>query len=109
MCFYFKSLINKRLFKFNKILSFKCIFKIIYITLFILSYFFYYLSLEKCYKGFDICGQKMNWIINKLTEAIISYIILALLFELIILKIISKYHLIHTLFAYIFFIDIVMG
>ena len=74
-----------------------------YLTLFITSYYFYYLSLEKCMDGFDICGQKATWIIFKLEQAIISYVILAILLQLMIIKFISKYHLLHVLLTYIFF------
>lgn len=49
--------------------------------LFIYSYYLYYLSLEKCLSGFDVCAGKSKWILIKLCEAIISYIIQAVLLE----------------------------
>jgi hypothetical protein len=65
--------------------------------------YLYYLSLNKCLYGFDICGIKIKWIIRKLSQAIISYFILALLLELILLNIASKFHLIHILIVYYYF------
>lgn len=70
---------------------------IFHLLLFILSYFLYYLSLEKCLNGFDVCGEKTKWIIIKLCEAILSYFILALLCEGMICKIISKIHFLHII------------
>ena len=69
--------------------------KFLSIILFFLSYFFYFLSLEKCYNGWDICCVKVDWIKKKLVQALISIFILSFLIELIILKIISKFNLIH--------------
>ena len=84
------------LFNFDKL-------EIFYFILFTYSYYLYYLSLEKCLSGFDVCGGKSKWILIKLCEAIISYIIQAVLLEGIILKIISKYHLLHITLIYICF------
>ena len=85
----------------------KIIFKltnVVYI-LFFLSYFLYYLSLERCMQGIFECGKKIEWINRKLTQAILSSIIICILLELIILNIITKLHLIHVLiFQYIFYI-----
>ena len=44
--------------------------------LFILSYYLYYLSLEKCFEGFDLCAIKADWIFIKLFEVCLSYITL---------------------------------
>ena len=71
--------------------------------LFFLNYYLYYLSLEKCLEGFDICGEKSDWILKKLTQAVISYFILTLLLELMILNKASKYHLFHLIIIYSFF------
>lgn len=73
------------------------------LILFISSYYLYYLSLEKCLDGFDICGKKKKWIFRKVIEAFISYIILSIIIELIIYKIISKFHLVHILIIYTYF------
>ena len=77
--------------------------KLIILFSFIFSYLLYYSSLEKCLDGFDICAKKVRWIIFKLIESIISYAITAILLELVILKIISKYHLIHLFVIYNYF------
>ena len=71
--------------------------------LFIITYYLYFLSLEKCFNGFDYCALKTKWILIKLFEAGISYVILSILLEGIILNIISKYHLFHLIFIYILF------
>ena len=78
----------------------KLIFPFVVFSLFFMSYYFYYLSLEKCLDGFDFCGMKSKWILLKLTQAIISYIISSVLLELMILKIISKLHLFHLIVIY---------
>ena len=83
---------------FLKIKKYKLSF--IFFNLFFISYYLYYLSLERCLDGFDICGMKPKWILKKLTQAIISYFILALLLELMILKIISFFHLFHIVIVY---------
>ena len=83
---------------FFKIKKYKVSF--IFFNLFFISYYLYYLSLERCLDGFDICGMKPKWILKKLTQAIISYFILALLFELMILKVISFFHLFHIVIVY---------
>ena len=76
---------------------------IIIILLFFFSYYFYYLSLEKCLKGFDLCGENYRWILKKLTQAVISYLMTSLIFELMILNKISIYHLFHIIIVYSFF------
>ena len=59
-----------KLTKVNKTL--KIFFNIIGLFLFIISYYFYYLSLEKCFDGEDFCTVKWNWIKLKLMQLIIS-------------------------------------
>ena len=61
-----------------------------------LSYFLYYLSLEKCFEGIFICSKKINWIYKKIFQAFFSAIITAILLEFILLKLIAKKHLIHV-------------
>jgi hypothetical protein len=68
---------------------------IVIFILFILSYYLFFLSLEKCYEGVDICCKKFRWIKVKLVEESISCVITIILLELIILKKVSKLHLIH--------------
>ena len=72
--------------------------------LFFLSYFLYYLSLERCMQGIFECGKKIKWINRKLTQAVLSSVIICILLELMILRIITKLHLIHVLIIqYIFY------
>ena len=73
------------------------------LLLFIISYYFYYLSLEKCFKGDDVCGQNWTWIKSKIEQFIISALIIIFLLVLIIYKIISKLHLFHFFAIFIYF------
>jgi len=76
----------------------KIIFKLsnaVYI-LFFLSYFLYYLALERCMQGIFECGKKFEWINRKLIQAILSSVIIGTLLELMILRLITKLHLIHA-------------
>ena len=82
--------------------SFK-LFSHISICLFIISYYLYYLSLEKCYEGFDVCSNKNVWISIKLFELIASSFIIAVLIEGMLYKKISKLNLLHTILFYYFF------
>jgi len=65
---------------------------------FILSYYLYYLALEKCFLGQLECSRKVSWIYKKIIQTFFSSIIIAILFELMLLKLISKKHLIHVFF-----------
>ena len=85
----------------NRIL--KIFFNIIGLFLFIISYYFYYLSLEKCFDGEDFCTVKWNWIKLKLMQLIISTAIIIFLMILIIYKIISRLHLAHFTLTFIGF------
>ena len=70
-----------------------------------LSYILYYLSLEKCMKGIFECGKNYYWIYKKIFQVFFSSIIIAILVELMILKLITKKHLIHVfIFLSFFFI-----
>ena len=71
--------------------------------LFFLSYYLFYLSLERCYKGEDACCQKFKWMKKKVIEELLSCFITIILFELMIKKKISKLHLIHFIVVYIYF------
>ena len=59
--------------------------------------------MEKCTEGLDECPRKLNWIKMKLKEVIFSCLIMVILFELILYKILSRLHLIHIIFSFIFF------
>ena len=70
------------------------------LILFIISYFYYFLSLEKCLDGDDVCCAKIKWIQKKIIELIISCLLISFLLHFIILKQITKIHLIHTFFVF---------
>ena len=74
-----------------------------YLLSYLISYLLYFLSLEKCYEGEDVCCMKIYWIIVKIVELMISCLILSFLIELIILKISSKLNIIHIFFVFLFF------
>ena len=78
-------------------------FNLISLLLFIISYYFYFLSLEKCTKGDDECTRKWDWIKLKIMQFCTSAAIIIFLIILIIYKIISKFHLIHFVIAFIYF------
>ena len=81
----------------------KIYFNIFYVLLFIISYYFYYQSLEKCLDGEALCSQKWDWIKLKITQLIKSAIILIIFLILIIYKLLSKLHLIHFVLTFISF------
>ena len=54
--------------------TFRLIFNAIILLLFLASYYFCCLSLEKCFQGEDACSRKLNWIQLKLTQYIISVV-----------------------------------
>ena len=70
---------------------------------FFISYSLFFLSLEKCFEGEEICCTKFPWMKKKVIEESISCIITIILFELILLKKISKFHLIHFIIVYVLF------
>ena len=70
---------------------------------FFLSYLLYFISLEKCTRGQDVCPVNTGWIKRKINEVIISCLIMVILTELILYKKISRLHLIHIIFFFLFF------
>ena len=80
--------INKKFEKKNRI-----IFNLISLLLFIISYYFYYLSLEKCLQGDEKNKKKWNWMVSKIIQLIISVVIIIFLGILIIYNLISRLHL----------------
>lgn len=74
---------------------------IFYFFLFFIAYILYYLSLEKCYEGFDLCSLKTLWIKKKIKEVVIFCLIILLMIELIFYRLISALNVIHLLFFYI--------
>ena len=71
--------------------------------LFIISYYCYFLSLEKCLKGEEVCCTQLKWIKQKIKQFIISVLIIIFLIILIFYNILSKLHIIHFLITFIFF------
>ena len=80
------------------------IFKYFDIFLYLIAYIFYYLSLERCLEGEELCGNNMAWIYKKLVELIISCEIISFLVGKIIFNYSSKLHLIHLFVIFSLFI-----
>ena len=70
---------------------------------FLVSYYLYYLSLEKCLEGEDACTKKLKWIKKKLTQEFASCALISVLIQLMLYKIISRFHLIHLITVLISF------
>ena len=79
------------------------LFKYTALFIFIISYILYYLSLEKCFDGEEICGNNMKWIYTKVFELILSCELISLLIATIIFKLVSKFHLIHLFSTFTLF------
>ena len=78
---------------------------LIIFLVFSLIYLLYFLSLEKCDEGLEKCSLKLSWIESIIKKEIISCILLAIMLQLIFLKIISKKNIIHiTIILAIFFL-----
>ena len=76
--------------------------KIFVFTIFGLSYYFYFLSLESCLDGVGPCSAYIGWIKKKVIQEIISSGLLAIIFQLVVFNKISKYHLIHIIIVFFF-------
>ena len=79
------------------------LYKYIVSFVFIISYILYYLSLEKCFDGEELCGNNMKWIYKKLFELILSCELISLLIATIIFNYTSKFHLIHLFSTFTLF------
>jgi len=79
------------------------LYNIVGLLLFIISYYLYYLSLEKCFDGEDGCSKQWNWIILKIKQLFVSIIILVILIYLIIFGVISNLHIFHFISIFICF------
>ena len=71
--------------------------------IFLIAYFLYYLSLEGCLDGEELCGNNMKWIYKKLRELIISCELISFLFLSIVFNYSSKLHLIHIFIIFALF------
>ena len=69
-------------------------------TAFVFIYFFYIISLERCYEGEDQCSLKISWIYNKIIEELVSCIGLVIMVQLMLFKIVSRLHLIHLIIIF---------
>jgi hypothetical protein len=70
---------------------------LIVFILFSLSYYLFFLSLEKCFEGEDLCCTKLKWIERKVIEEILSCLLITISLAIIIKKKLSKLHLIHLI------------
>ena len=70
---------------------------------FLLAYSLFFSSLERCTLGEHICCKKLNWIKIKIIQEALSCVIFIILFELMLLKKISKFHLIHFIIIFALF------
>ena len=76
---------------------------VIIFALFFLSYYLFFLSLEKCTEGEDKCCKKFSWMKLKVIEELLSCILTTILLGLIILRKISKLHVLHFIIVFISF------
>ena len=72
-------------------------------VLYIISYYIYYLSLERCLDGEEICGNNMKWIYTKVVELVIASELISVLFALMIFNISTKFHLVHLIVVFVLF------
>ena len=79
---------------------------IIHIVLFFISYIFYYISLDRCYDGEDVCTTNPGWIATILVTLFTSIIINIILFLLIIYNKVSPLNLVHFIIVFIIFYQI---
>ena len=92
--------------KLYKKIIIKIIEKYFIFIIFGMIYFLYFLSLESCFDGEGPCSMNTSWIKKKVIQEIISSIFLGIMLQLIILKKVSKIHLIHIIIVYFFFFAI---
>ena len=76
---------------------------VIIFVLFFLSYYLFFLSLEKCTEGEDKCCKKFSWMKLKVIEELLSCILTTILLGLIILRKISILHVLHFIIVFISF------
>ena len=90
--------------KINSSISYiRLLFYQLIIIIFFVSYYLYFLSLEKCELKSHICSMKVEWIHKKIKQGIYSSLLLIFLIELMIIKVISKKHLIHIFIIFLLF------
>ena len=79
--------------------------ELIGIFLFLISYLYYYLSLEACLKGEEKCSLLYKWQLVKVYQEVKSCFIMAFILELIFYKLLSKLHLVHFFSVFILFYE----
>ena len=89
--------------KFNKINT--KYFNVSIFISFFLIYFLFFLSLERCYEGEDKCCMRFKWIKKKIIQESISILLTIIIFVMMLLKIISKIHLIHFILMFLLFYE----
>ena len=88
---------------------FKYVINIISLIFFCFSYYLYYISLEKCFSGIDICGRDIRWIFRKVFQIVVSCFIFSIMLFFIYFKIISKLHIFHVLICFYIFYSLSHG
>ena len=88
---------------------FKYVINIISLIFFCFSYYLYYISLEKCFSGIDICGRDIRWIFRKVFQIVVSCFIFSILLFFIYFQIISKLHIFHFLICFYIFYSLSHG
>ena len=63
--------------------------------LYLIAYILYFLSLESCLAGEELCGNNMVWIYKKLVELIFSCEIISFLVAKTVFNYSSKLHIFH--------------
>ena len=70
---------------------------------FFINYALFFCSLERCKLGEDICILKLKWMKIKVIEEALSCILTIILIELMILKKISNFHMVHLIIIFFLF------
>ena len=76
---------------------------IIHVILFFIAYLFYFISLNRCFDGEDVCSTRPNWLVLILVTLTISIIISSVLFLMMIYNKVSSLNLVHFIIIFIFF------
>ena len=77
------------------------------LILFCIVYYYYYLSLEKCFKGIENCSLYVDWQFAKVNQELKSCLISVFLLELMFYNLLSKLHLVHFFSVFIIFLHTV--
>ena len=77
--------------------------ELIGLLLFLITYLYYYLSLEACVKGESVCSIQLEWQMTKILQEFKSCLLMVFILELIFYKLFSKLHLIHFLVIFSLF------